>query len=382
MLSPNDHQPSSPWTVEAAGLEPIPDRYRQGSARRLFWVWFAGNLSFAYLVIGAVVWSFGLSLWQSLLAIAIGVAAFWAIGYLGLPGRRTGLPTMAYSARYFGGRGNRLMALVSWINLVGWETVVLIIAAYAVAVILHLGFHTPMTPPWLILSLALSALLELCIAFYGHALIEAFQQWISYVFGLLTLLVLLAFVPHIAWHAVLSRPPGPWFSGVVPAITIVIAVSALSWVTTASDYTRYLPTSIPDKQLIRLAAWGAVIPTGTLMLAGVLLGDTAPSLASAVNPIQLLMHWMPAWAAIPYLLVTAVGIIAGGIMCAYSSGLSLLAAGITIPRSRTIAVDAVVSLGASLYVLLVSQHFLDSFEAFLDSVQASGGKFDFGLLGT
>lgn len=382
MLSPNDHQPSSPWTVEAAGLEPIPDRYRQGSARRLFWVWFAGNLSFAYLVIGAVVWSFGLSLWQSLLAIAIGVAAFWAIGYLGLPGRRTGLPTMAYSARYFGGSGNRLMALVSWINLVGWETVVLIIAAYAVAVILHLGFHTPMTPPWLILSLALSALLELCIAFYGHALIEAFQQWISYVFGLLTLLVLLAFVPHIAWHAVISRPPGPWFSGVVPAITIVIAVSALSWVTTASDYTRYLPTSIPDRQLIRLAAWGAVIPTGTLMLAGVLLGDTAPSLASAVNPIQLLMHWMPAWAAIPYLLVTAVGIIAGGIMCAYSSGLSLLAAGITIPRSRTIAVDAVVSLGASLYVLLVSQHFLDSFEAFLDIVQASGGKFDFGLLGT
>jgi NCS1 family nucleobase:cation symporter-1 len=382
MLSPNDHQPSSPWTVEAAGLEPIPDRYRQGSARRLFWVWFAGNLSFAYLVIGAVVWSFGLSLWQSLLAIAIGVAAFWAIGYLGLPGRRTGLPTMAYSARYFGGRGNRLMALVSWINLVGWETVVLIIAAYAVAVILHLGFHTPMTPPWLILSLALSALLELCIAFYGHALIEAFQQWISYVFGLLTLLVLLAFVPHIAWHAVISRPPGPWFSGVVPAITIVIAVSALSWVTTASDYTRYLPTSIPDKQLIRLAAWGAVIPTGTLMLDGVLLGDTAPSLASAVNPIQLLMHWMPAWAAIPYLLVTAVGIIAGGIMCAYSSGLSLLAAGITIPWSRTIAVDAVVSLGASLYVLLVSQHFLDSFEAFLDIVQASGGKFDFGLLGT
>ncbi len=368
MLSPTDNQSSSPWTVEAVGLEPIPDLHRHGGARHLFWVWFAGNLSFAYLVIGAVVWSFGLSLWQSLLAIAVGVAAFWAIGYLGLPGRRTGLPTMAYSARYFGTRGNRIMALVSWINLLGWETVVLIIAAYAVATILHRGFHTPMTAPWLVLSLALSALLELSIAFFGHALIEAFQQWISYVFGLLTLLVLLAFVPHIAWHAVLSKPPGPWLSGVVPAITIVIAVSALSWVTTASDYTRYLPSSISNTRLVRAATWGAVIPTGTLMLAGVLFGNSAPSLASAVNPIQLLLHWMPAWAAIPYLLVTAVGIIAGGIMCAYSSGLSLLAAGITIPRSRTIGVDAVVSLGASLYVLLVSQHFLDSFEAFLSLI--------------
>ncbi len=368
MLTPADNEFSSPWAIESVGLEPISHLHRHGGARHLFWVWFAGNLSFAYLVIGAVVWSYGLSLWQSVLAVATGVAAFWAIGYLGLPGRRTGLPTMAYSARYFGRRGNRLMALVSWVNLLGWETVVLIIASYAVATILHRGFGTPMSAPWLVLSLALSALLELSIAFFGHALIEAFQQWISYVFGLLTLLVLLAFVPHIAWHAVLSKPAGPWLSGVVPAITIVIAVSALSWVTTASDYTRYMPSSISNTRLVRAAAWGAVIPTGTMMLAGVLFSNSAPTLASAINPIQLLLHWMPVWAAIPYLLVTAVGIIAGGIMCAYSSGLSLLAAGVTIPRSRTIGVDAVVSLGASLYVLLVAQHFLASFEAFLSLI--------------
>lgn len=85
-----------------------------------------------------------------------------------------------------------------------------------------------MTALWLALSLARSALLELSIAFYGHALIEAIQQWISYVFGLLTLLVLLAFGPHIAWHEVLSKATGPCLSGVMPAVTIVIAVSALS----------------------------------------------------------------------------------------------------------------------------------------------------------
>ncbi len=55
-----------------------------------------------------------------------------------------------------------------------------------------------MNAPWLVLSLALSALAELSIAFFGHALIEAFQQWISYVFGLLTQLVLLASVTHMA----------------------------------------------------------------------------------------------------------------------------------------------------------------------------------------
>lgn len=358
----------SAFTVESNGIEPVPHSNRYGRPRHLFGVWFGGNLSFAYLVIGAVVWSFDLSLLQSVLAIAIGVSAFWVVGYLGVPGRLTGLPTMAYSARYFGQFGNRVMALVSWINLLGWETIVLIIATYAIATVIHLGFGVAVSSPWLVVSLVFSALLELSIAFFGHKLIELFQQWISYIFGLLTILVLISFLPHVAWHAIVSKPTGPWIQGMVPAITIVIASSALSWVTTASDYTRYLPMSVKNKNLVHSAAWGAMIPTGLLMLAGVLLGNSVPNLASAVNPIELLLRWVPAWAAIPYLLVTAVGIIAGGIMCAYSSGLSLLAAGIRIPRSRTIGVDAIVSVGSSLYVLLVSQKFVASFEAFLSII--------------
>lgn len=359
---------STPWKIETLGLEPVPDDDRYGSPHGLFWVWFAANLSFAYLVIGAVVWSYGLSLVQSLVAIAAGVAAFFVIGYLGIPGRHTGLPTMAYSSRYFGRRGNRVMALVSWVNLLGWETVVLIIATYAVATILHLAFGTPSNALWFAISLALSAFLELSVAFFGHALLERFQAWVSYIFGFLTLLVLVSFLPHVNWHAILGRPSGSWIRGVVPSVTIVIAVSALSWVTTASDYTRHLPKSFANGKVVRSAAWGAILGTGLLMLVGILLGDSAPNLATAVNPIQLLLHWVPAWAAIPYLFVTAIGIIAGGTMCAYSSGLSLLAAGIRTPRSRTIFIDAVVSLGASLYVLLISQHFLGSFEAFLSLI--------------
>lgn len=364
--SPRSRKPI--WIVEPFGLEPVPDSDRYGGPHRLFWVWFAANLSFAYLVIGALVWSYGLSLWQSVIAILAGVAAFVVIGYLGLPGRVTGLPTMVYSSRYFGRAGNRLMALMSWVNLLGWETVVLIIAAYAVATILHLAVGTPYTALWYSVSLALSAFLELSIAFFGHAVLESFQALVSYVFGFLTLGVLAAFLPHVDWQAVLGRPAGPWVSGVIPAVTIVIAVSALSWVTTAADYTRHLPRQVSNGSIVRAATFGAIAATALLMLVGVLLGQSAPNLATAVNPIQLLMHWIPAWAAIPYLFVTAIGIIAGGSMCAYSSGLSLLAAGVRTRRSRTIFIDAAVSLGASLYVLLVSQHFLTSFEAFLSLI--------------
>ncbi len=369
------HSPQLPtsdtlWKVEKNGINPIGPSTRHGNTRDLFWVWFAGNLSFTYIVIGAVVWSYGLSLWQSLLALGVGLASFVLIGYLGLPGLATGLPTMAYSARYFGKRGNRLMASVSWLNMVGWETVVLIIASYTVATILHLMFGVGSSAFWLVSSLAVSGILELFIAFLGHATIEYLQKWVSYIFGFLTVIILLSLLPHVDWHAVWSHPSGPWLSGVVPAITVVVAVSALSWVTTASDYTRYLPSGIAPRRIVSAAAWGAILPTALLMVVGLLLGQSVPLLASATNPVELLLHWLPSWAQIPYLLITLVGILSGGVLCAYSSGLSLLAAGIKVPRSRTIFIDAVLSVAASLYVLLVSQGFIANFEGFLSLVAA------------
>lgn len=356
------------WKIEKAGIDPIVPGLRHGRPSDLFWLWFAGNLSFTYIVIGAVVWSYGLSLWQAVLALFLGVSSFFSIGYLGIPGTLTGLPTMAYSARYFGKQGNRLMAGISWINMVGWETVVLIIASFTMAALLHLLFGITNTAFWLILALAISAVLELSLAFLGHATIELVQKWVSYIFGFLTLVVLAMLLPHVRWHAVISHHGGPWLTAFIPAVTVVIAVSALSWVTTAADYTRYLPGKTRPQRIISAATWGAIIPTMLLMLVGLLLGEGAPALAAATNPVSFLLHWLPRWAEIPYLLVTMIGILAGGVLCAYSSGLSLLATGIRIPRSRTIIVDALLSLAATLYVLLVSQGFLTRFEAFLSLI--------------
>jgi purine-cytosine permease-like protein len=358
------------WKVETNGINPIATQARHGSARDLFWVWFAGNLSFTYVVIGAVVWSYGLSLWQSLLVLAIGLSSFVVIGYLGIPGVATGLPTMAFSARYFGKQGNRVMASVSWLNMVGWETIVLIVASFTVATMLHLIFGVGSTALWLVVSLMFSGMLEFSLAFIGHATIEYLQRWVSYIFGFLTLVILLTLLPHVNWHDVWFHPSGPWLAGVIPSITVVVAVSALSWVTTAADYTRYLPEETSHRRVVSATTWGAIIPTALLMAVGLLLGQSAPALANATNPVELLLHWLPAWAQVPYLLITLVGILAGGVLCAYSSGLSLLAAGIKMPRSRTIAVDGIISVAASLYVLLISQGFIVNFEGFLSLVAA------------
>src|SRR5437763_12573571 len=57
------------FQVEEHGIDPIPESERHGGARDLFWLWFGSNLTFTYVINGALAVSFGLSFWQAVLAV-------------------------------------------------------------------------------------------------------------------------------------------------------------------------------------------------------------------------------------------------------------------------------------------------------------------------
>ncbi len=352
------------WHVEQNGVNPVPEEDRRGSARDVFWIWFAGNMNITLIVVGAVIFSFGLSLVQSLIPL-LGLFSFLLVGYFGLPGMKTGQPTMVLSARSFGTVANKVPSLVSWLNLVGWETVMLVIAVYACESTMVLAFHTSPGVLSIVLSLVFVTVLAFSVAFLGHATIVVIQTVFSYLFGLMTIGVFILLLPHVHWSTLLAAKSGSWMDGVVPATTIVIAASGLSWVNTASDYTRYLSPKTSARRVVSATTLGAMIPAVFLMGLGILLASSMPSLDSAANPVALVDHVMPSWAAIPYLLIAIGGIITADILDVYSSGMSLLAMGVKIPRSRTIFVDAVLSVGASLFILLSAQSFIGTFEAFL-----------------
>lgn len=354
----------SPWHVEQRGIAAVPEAERRGSARDLFGVWFAGNLAITSVVVGAVVASFGLSLWQSLLAL-LGCFSFLIVGYFGLPGMRTGRPTMALSEASFGRFGNVVPAALSWLNLVGWETVVLVIAAYALEAAYEAAFQAPSSSLALVVALGVVALVAFLIALLGHAAIVRIQTICSYLFGALTVVVVALLLPKVHWHALLAAHSGHWLTGVVPAFSIVVASSGLSWVNMASDYSRYLPVKTAARRVVWATTGGSVIPVFFLMALGVLLASGAPALASAANPVAALEALVPSWMRVPYLLTAVGGMVSGDIMDIYSAGLSLLAARLPLRRSRTVFIDAALSLAASLYVLLVAKDVIGTFEAFL-----------------
>ncbi len=352
------------FAIEPYGRDGVPETARPGTLREVFWVWFAANLAITAVVIGAVVASYGLAWWQSLIALS-GLFSYLLIGYFSIPGCRTGRPTMVLSAASFGELGNVFPSLLSWLNLVGWETVVLVIASYALEAALGAAFGIAPSPAALVGSLAVVTVLAFSVAFLGHRAIVRVQTLFSYVFGALTLVEVAFWLPHVRWATLVATHPGPWLTGVLPAFSIVVAVSGLSWVNTASDYSRYLPAQTSGRRLTWLTTWASVIPAFFLTAFGVLLASGLPGLATSANPVGLLESALPAWLSVPYLITAVGGMVTGDIMDVYSSGLSLLAARVKLPRARTVFVDAVISIAASLYILLVAHSFVGTFEAFL-----------------
>lgn len=338
---------------------------RSASLGGLFWVWFAGNLAILTVVLGAVAMAFGLSLLQGVLLALLAPLAYAGIGVFGIPGARTGVPTLTLSRATFGTYGNVLPALVSWVNLVGWETVVLLTATYALEGALTAAFGVPASNLVALLSLVVVTFSAFSVALLGHATIVRIQTIASYLFGALTLVVFALALPKVHLGLLLRAPGAPFLSAFLPALSIVIAGGALSWVNTAADYTRYLPRDVKGSGVVWATILGSLVPSFVLLVLGILLSAGRPHLASAANPIAAIGGILPAWMVVPYLLTAAGGMVTGDIMDVYSSGLSLMAAGVPLRRTRTILVDAGLSIAASVYILLVAHNFLGAYVSFL-----------------
>lgn len=356
------------WRIERTGIEPVPAGERSGSLREVFWIWFGANIAVLGVVLGAVVMAYGLSLWQGVLVTVAGAFSFALVGALAVPGARLGVPTLTIARATFGVYGNLLPTAVAWLNLVGWEVIILVTATYALEGALGAAWAGAGTRLLLVVAFLAVLLLAFTAATLGYRAVARLQQIFSYVFGLLTLPVFAFLLPRTDWPALLQLHPAPWLGGVLPALSVVVAGTGLSWVTAASDYTRYLPQATRGRKVVAAVTWGAMLPVGLLMLLGVLISHTLPSLASAANPIALIGAALPPWMAVPYLAAAVGGLVTELVLATYSSGLSLLAAGIPLPRYKTILVDATLAILGSIYLLFWAQDFTGPFISFLTLV--------------
>lgn len=356
--------------VEENGINVIAAHERRGRPRGLFWPWFGANVSVFGIGFGAYILASTISFWQALAVGVLGiVASFWLCGVIATAGKRGSAPTMILSRAAYGIRGNRLPSTFSWLLCVGWETVLTVTAVLATStVVQRLGWGGG-TAVKLVATLVVAALI-IAGGVMGFDLIMRLQRYITFVTALLTVVFMALTLNHIQWH-VASHLPAGGLASLVGGFLLLVTGFGLGWVNTAADYSRYLPRNASTKGVMWWTTLGGAVAPILLFVFGLLLAGSSPSLRSAIgaNPVGALANLLPSWFLVPFAVTAILGLVGGAVLDIYSSGLSMLSAGVRIPRFAAAAVDGVIMLVGTVYIVFANANsFLIQFQGFLTTV--------------
>lgn len=352
-------------TIETRGIEPVPDSERHGNPRELFYTWFAANMGVLGITLGAgLVTSIGLNVVQALLVTVLGAGfSFLLCGLLSVAGQRGGAPGLTLSRAVFGTRGNWGPTLVSWLCFVGWETVMCTTAAFALLAVLGtLGVQVGTTHT--VIAILITVVLAAGIGLFGHATIMWVQKWLTWIFGGLTLVVVVFLTAKVDWAGALAAPSGP-VGAVFGGIGFIAAGTGLGWVAAGADYARYQPQRVRPRSIVAATVVGACTPLIVLITMGATMAVTDPGLASANDPVAAIGAALPPWMMVPYLLTAVFGLIAAADLSMYSSGLNLITGGIKVSRAAAVGVDATLITAGALYITVVAKDFYGIFTTFL-----------------
>jgi NCS1 family nucleobase:cation symporter-1 len=352
--------------IEANGINVIDESERKGTPRQLFWPWCASNVSVLAVSYGSFVLGFGLGLTQALVAAVLGaVLSFLLVGLISIAGKRGSAPTLVLSRAAFGRDGNTMPGVVSYLLLVGWETVLVSLATFATATVFgRLGWGDGNLTK--VVAFLVVAAIIVAAGILGFDAIMRLQKWLTVAMIAVTLLYIVLTFDHVDLAAAGALKTGS-LGALVGGTILVMTGFGVGWVNSAADYSRYLPRTASTPGVVGWPTFGGSLPVVILVVYGVLLcaSDEKLSQAVALDPIGALTTIVPTWFLVPFALVAIGGLVSGAILDIYSSGLTLLTLGLRTPRWVAAAIDGVLMILGTLYIVWVADSFLGIFMAFL-----------------
>ena len=329
-------------SIEAHGMEPIPETARYGSVGRLFTVWFTPNLVPAAFFIGTLVTLDFLKLGfvTSILAIIVGnVVGAAFVGLLSTMGPRTGMAQLPVARLPFG-KSIVVPGLLNWFSTIGWDGINSLFGALAITLLI------PAIPFWLALVVIVAC--QGALGIFGYEAIHQFEKWGAIALAIMFLILTVS----IAGKADTSLTDG--FSGLdqVGAFIAYVAIVAsfvLAWCLYASDYSRYLPVETSSSKIFWYTLAGMVLASAWLEILGLLVAGQATGGESSDTIFQILGGSGNIIAMLAMVAI-AVGTVAVNAMNDYTGSLSLQAAGLRIKRIYSAAVVAVLGFLFTLYL--------------------------------
>jgi purine-cytosine permease-like protein len=192
------------------------------------------------------------------------------------------------------------------------------------------------------------------------------QTLITIATGVLTVIYIGLTWSKLDFGAVGAIPQGD-FTAVIGAMVFVMTGFGLGWVNMAADYSRYLPRTTKDSQVVFWTTFSAAIAPLLLLVFGLLLAGSNPELHAQVSadPVGALTTILPTWFLIPFAVVALLGLIGGALLDIYSSGLALVSLGIPVPRPVAAGIDGLIVTLGTIYIVFGGESFASIFQGFL-----------------
>jgi NCS1 family nucleobase:cation symporter-1 len=343
-------------SIEAHGMDPIPESARYGSVGRIFTVWFTPNLVPAAFFIGTLVTADFLKLGfvTSLLAIVVGnVLGSAIVGLLSTMGPRTGMAQLPFARLPFG-KSIVVPGLLNWFSTIGWDGINSLFGALAITLLI------PAVPFWLALLIIVAC--QGALGIFGYEAIHQFEKWGAIALGIMFVILSIS----IAGKGDTSLADGFEGADLVGAFIAYVAIVAsfvLAWSLYASDYSRYLPADTSPSKVFWYTLLGMALASAWLEILGLLVAGQATGGESS-DTIFGILGGSGNIIAMLAMVAIAVGTVAVNAMNDYTGSLSLQAAGLRIKRIYSAAIVAVLGFLFTLY-LNAQADFAGSFTNFL-----------------
>ena len=340
---------------------------RQGNARQQFYIFCSVNIGILGLIMGAIIASFNLSFAQCIAVALFGSASYALVGIVALAGHKQGKTTLLLSEQVFGLRGNILPNITAWMTFVGWLIINVITSTLIILAILSiLGIESNSTIT-LISALIIVALASSCCLVPNNTL-ATIEKYLTIIFGLTTLCVILYLVSNIDYKILLQRPSGDFLKDFLPALSFIIAGTGLGWVMAGADYSHNVKETESRTKLFFAVSLGGFIPLSIIFIAGILMTTNMSDLASSANPLELIAKSIPAWAAVPYYIIALGSLLPQCIIGLKSSDINISTILKTKNAKLTITLHAIFMTVMSLIALLTNTDLVGTFITFLSFV--------------
>lgn len=329
-------------------IEPIPERDRDSTGPQQMWIWAGANIAPINWALGALGIILKLGLWETIAVIVlgniIGCAIFAAFTVMG---HKTGVNQMVLSRSAFGRRGGYLPSALMFLMTLGWIGVnTYFPVKIAMAILGQFGIADTWFPNIIVITLIM--VIQVGIGVYGFYAIRTFEKYtVPVTVIIMVIMSVMAWSQPgvVNWSLTSTLPPAAHFT-MLSLLTTVIGVGwGISWVTWASDYSRFVPRNVPSSSVFWYSYVGMYVPTVWLGI----LGATIASVTLDADPAKMVSAVFGGPVAILVLLLVLHGPIATNILNVYSAALAALSMGLQVSRTALAWIVGIIGYVVTIY---------------------------------